>query len=123
LRKSDKKSTKKSRGFAAEAKEEDYGSQPASKSAAVRARLNHPVIDSDGHTVEFLPAVLDYLEQTGGQRSSSGSKLAQWAAAFLGPGIVCRLKNVVSGEPAAAVVALPTKNTRDRATALSQTAL
>jgi hypothetical protein len=41
-------------------------SLPASKSAAVRARLNHPVIDSDGHTVEFLPAVLDYLEQTGG---------------------------------------------------------
>ncbi len=33
---------------------------PASKSAAIRARLNHPVIDSDGHTVEFLPAVLDY---------------------------------------------------------------
>jgi hypothetical protein len=29
-----------------------------SKSAAVRARLNHPVIDSDGHTVEFEPAFL-----------------------------------------------------------------
>ena len=41
---------------------------PASKSAAVRARLNHPVIGSDGHTVEFLPAVLDYLEQTRGTK-------------------------------------------------------
>src|ERR671931_2497118 len=40
----------------------------ASKSAAVHARLNHPVIDSDGHTVEFLPAVLDYLEQIGGTK-------------------------------------------------------
>ena len=39
-----------------------------SKSAAVRARLNHPVIDSDGHTVEFEPAVLDYLQQIGGPR-------------------------------------------------------
>jgi hypothetical protein len=38
----------------------------SSKSAAVRARLNHPVIDSDGHTVEFEPAFLDYLRQTGG---------------------------------------------------------
>ena len=39
-----------------------------SKSAAVRARLTHPVIDSDGHTVEFEPAVLDYLQQIGGPR-------------------------------------------------------
>jgi predicted TIM-barrel fold metal-dependent hydrolase len=37
-----------------------------SHSAAVRARLNHPVIDSDGHTVEFEPAVLQYLKQVGG---------------------------------------------------------
>jgi predicted TIM-barrel fold metal-dependent hydrolase len=36
------------------------------KSAAIRARLNHPVIDSDGHTVEFEPCVLDYLKQVGG---------------------------------------------------------
>jgi len=30
-----------------------------SKSAAVRARLNHPIIDSDGHTAEFEPALFD----------------------------------------------------------------
>ena len=42
---------------------------PSSKSAAVRARLNHPVIDSDGHTVEFEPAFLDYLKQTGGAKA------------------------------------------------------
>ena len=38
------------------------------KSAAVRARLNHPVIDSDGHIVEFEPALFDYLQQVGGAR-------------------------------------------------------
>jgi hypothetical protein len=32
-----------------------------SKSAAIRAHVNHPIIDSDGHTVEFEPAFLDYL--------------------------------------------------------------
>jgi hypothetical protein len=32
-----------------------------SKSAAVRARLNHPVIDSDGHTVEFEPGLMEYV--------------------------------------------------------------
>lgn len=37
-----------------------------SKSAAVRAKLNHPVLDSDGHTVEFEPALHDYLKQVGG---------------------------------------------------------
>src|SRR6266851_2167880 len=40
----------------------------STKSAAVRARLKHPVIDSDGHTVEFEPAVLDYLKQVGGAK-------------------------------------------------------
>ena len=38
----------------------------SSKSAAVRARVNHPIIDSDGHTVEFEPAFLDYLRDVGG---------------------------------------------------------
>jgi predicted TIM-barrel fold metal-dependent hydrolase len=36
------------------------------KSAAVRTRLKHPVIDSDGHTIEFAPAVNDYLKQVAG---------------------------------------------------------
>src|SRR2546427_12108651 len=39
-----------------------------SPSAAIRARLTHPVIDADGHTVEFVPAFLDYLRQGGGPK-------------------------------------------------------
>jgi predicted TIM-barrel fold metal-dependent hydrolase len=36
------------------------------KSAAqLRADLSHPVIDADGHTVEFFPALLPYLEDEG----------------------------------------------------------
>ena len=37
-----------------------------SKSAAVRARLNHPVIDGDGHWLEPIPIFLDYLRQVAG---------------------------------------------------------
>lgn len=37
-----------------------------STSAAIRSRLPHPVIDSDAHTVEFLPAFLEYLDGIGG---------------------------------------------------------
>lgn len=36
------------------------------KSAAVRARLDHPVIDGDGHWLEPVPIFLDYLRQVGG---------------------------------------------------------
>jgi len=37
-----------------------------SSSAEIRARLNHPIIDSVGHTVEFLPAFLDVLKEVAG---------------------------------------------------------
>ena len=37
-----------------------------SESEAVRARLDHPVIDTDGHTVELSPLYHDYLRELGG---------------------------------------------------------
>ena len=37
-----------------------------SKSAAVRAHLDHPVIDGDGHWLEPVPIFLDYLRQAAG---------------------------------------------------------
>jgi predicted TIM-barrel fold metal-dependent hydrolase len=37
-----------------------------SRSAQIRARLNHPIIDSDGHVAEFEPALFDYLQNVGG---------------------------------------------------------
>jgi hypothetical protein len=45
-----------------------------SSAAAMRARLNHPVIDSDGHWVEFGPQVADYLRQVGGAKAVEGFK-------------------------------------------------
>ena len=43
-------------------------SHHTSPAARIRARLSHPVIDSDGHWLEFEPAALDYLRQVGGER-------------------------------------------------------
>ncbi|MGH8012430.1 MAG: hypothetical protein ACREQ4_08025, partial [Candidatus Binataceae bacterium] len=37
--------------------------------ARLRARLNHPVIDSDGHWVEFGPQLNDYLKAVGGSKA------------------------------------------------------
>ena len=39
------------------------------RSAAIRAKLDHPIIDSDGHTAEFEPAVFDYLRDIGGSQA------------------------------------------------------
>jgi predicted TIM-barrel fold metal-dependent hydrolase len=39
-----------------------------SRSAEIRARLNHPIIDSDGHTVEFFPAFLDVFKEVAGSK-------------------------------------------------------
>ena len=33
----------------------------------VRARIDHPVIDSDGHFFEFIPVLSEYLEKEGGK--------------------------------------------------------
>jgi predicted TIM-barrel fold metal-dependent hydrolase len=40
--------------------------QPSSKVARIRERLDHPVIDSDGHLVEFRPVAMEYIAKAGG---------------------------------------------------------
>ncbi len=42
--------------------------QHQSSSAEIRKRLSHPIIDGDGHVIEFVPAVLDYLKDVAGTR-------------------------------------------------------
>jgi predicted TIM-barrel fold metal-dependent hydrolase len=40
-----------------------------SQSAIIREKLDHPIIDSDGHTAEFEPILFDYLREVGGSRT------------------------------------------------------
>jgi predicted TIM-barrel fold metal-dependent hydrolase len=37
-----------------------------SKSEKIRAKLSHPIVDSDGHAAEFEPAIFDFLRDAGG---------------------------------------------------------
>ena len=37
-------------------------------SAAIREKLGHPIIDGDGHLVEYLPLALEYLREIGGRK-------------------------------------------------------
>ena len=38
------------------------------KAEEIRRRLGHPVIDSDGHVLEYMPAVLPFLREALGPR-------------------------------------------------------
>ena len=85
-----------------------------SKSAAVRARLDHPVIDGDGHWLEPVPIFLDYLKQVGGpsvvERFVKNAKDAGWYDMTPAERLDKRLRRPTWwGEPA---------NTLDRATAM-----
>jgi len=46
-----------------------------SRSARIRSRLDHPVIDSDGHLFEFYPLFQEYLKREGG--SEAADRLAR----------------------------------------------
>jgi predicted TIM-barrel fold metal-dependent hydrolase len=56
-----------------------------SRSARLRQRLSHPVIDSDGHMVEVMPVMFDYLKQVGGPdmatrtwKTFQGGSIGSW---------------------------------------------
>jgi predicted TIM-barrel fold metal-dependent hydrolase len=95
-----------------------------SKSAAVRAKLNHPVIDSDGHVIEFEPAVLDQLREIGGPRLVERFRKERYSGMMSGLGNLWRWYELTPEERRDQRVAIPpwwgfpAKNTLDRATAL-----
>jgi predicted TIM-barrel fold metal-dependent hydrolase len=46
----------------------NVGGGPArNRAATVREELRHPIVDSDGHIVELMPAFLDYLQMVAGK--------------------------------------------------------
>ena len=89
----------------------------ASKSAAVRARLNHPVIDSDGHTIEFAPAISDYLKQVGGPTLVDRFKNGNGRGAGGGWHRLTPEERMERRATRPPWWAFPTRNTLDRATA------
>lgn len=44
------------------------GAHASRSSREIRDALDHPVIDADGHIIEFLPAVRDFLVEEGGRK-------------------------------------------------------
>lgn len=88
----------------------------ASASAKIRARLHHPVIDADGHMIEFEGGILDSLHGVGGDglvkrfNSWTSGTLFRWNRMSPEQRWEHRVaRNVWWG--------VPTRNTLDRATA------
>jgi predicted TIM-barrel fold metal-dependent hydrolase len=82
----------------------------------IHAQLTHPVIDSDGHWVEYFPMVVDYLTKVGGTKAGEGLRSRDEVI-----GRILGLSNEQrkdEGRAQEAWWAFPTRNTLDRATAM-----
>jgi predicted TIM-barrel fold metal-dependent hydrolase len=82
----------------------------------IREQLDHPVIDSDGHDIEYLPLVRDELRELAGQEELDGfARMVQGSALARGlSDDQCR----TLGLSRVPWWGLPAENTRDRATAM-----
>ena len=89
---------------------------PTDEVARIRARLDHPVIDNDGHIIEFLPLVRDIIVDLAGEsvaqgfdRVTNGGRASQQVP-------IERRREL--GMTRSAWWGVPTHNTLDRATAM-----
>jgi predicted TIM-barrel fold metal-dependent hydrolase len=88
---------------------------PNSGGTELRARLNHPVIDSDGHWVEFGPQLADYLKRVGGSKTLEGFKSRPTELGHLAISLAERRERRLD-QPI--WWGMPTRNALDRATAM-----
>jgi predicted TIM-barrel fold metal-dependent hydrolase len=85
------------------------------RSAQIRARLKHPVIDADGHTIEYGPAYFEYLKKAGGPAMARKYLAKLDAGGWYRMSAAERVRKRISRPTS---WGLPTKNTLDRATAM-----
>lgn len=88
-----------------------------SRSAEVRAKVGHPIIDSDGHVVEFEPALLDYIRDAGGSAILERYKKAHDTGFHFPWYHMSRPERRDFRAPRPVWWPYPTRNTLDRATA------
>jgi predicted TIM-barrel fold metal-dependent hydrolase len=82
----------------------------------IRKRIDHPVIDADGHWLEFGPSITDYLKEVGGQKVADAFRRR---AGYVQKSLTMTPEERAQTRRAQeAFWGVPTKNTLDRATAL-----
>ncbi|MDQ1429609.1 MAG: hypothetical protein QOF40_211 [Actinomycetota bacterium] len=90
--------------------------QPSDAVRQIRAGLDHPVIDSDGHAIEYLPLVRDILRAQAGDDAVAAMDLVTGGASVMRGLTPEQMRG--AGLIRTSWWGLPTRNTLDRATAL-----
>ena len=86
--------------------------------AALHARLTHPVIDGDGHWIEFEPTLLDYLKQVGGPSMVDRYRRNEYSASLQHRARMTLEERYARRALQPSWWAFPTTNSLDRATAM-----
>ena len=88
----------------------------SSKSAAIRSKLTHPIIDADGHLIEVTPVLYDYVRAEGGEDAVRRlrAEVEQFHWTRLSPD-----ERRGARVPAITWWLVPAKNSLDRATAMA----
>ena len=88
----------------------------SSTAAQIHARLSHPVVDADGHWLEFGPSIKASLAKIGGEDAVRGYTLfSDQMVDELEMSVADRRHHRIGQQ---GFWAVPTRNTRDRATAM-----
>jgi len=88
----------------------------AKLTAEIKSRLDHPIIDADGHWLEYGPVFGEQLRKVGGDKAVAGwTAVGGGTRAALAMSVAERARHRISQE---AFWGHPSKNTRDLATAL-----
>lgn len=92
----------------------DY--QPSDAVQRIRGQIEHPIIDSDGHLIEFLPLVRDLIvELADASVAQRFDALVASGRTLQGVNDELRKRHGISQTP---WWGIPTRNTLDRATAM-----
>src|SRR5438034_7133813 len=84
--------------------------------AQIKSRLDHPVIDADGHWIEYGPVFTEQLRKAGGDAAALGfQSVGGGVRESLGMTVAQRRHRRMSQE---AFWSRPEKNTLDRATGM-----
>ena len=84
--------------------------------AQIKARLDHPIIDADGHWIEYGPVFTEELRRVGGEDAVEGwNTVRNGTRGALSMSVEERRRRRISQE---AFWGHPSKNTKDLATAL-----
>jgi hypothetical protein len=82
----------------------------------IRARLSHPVVDADGHWLQYGPVFSEQIRKVGGDKAAEGLlSVGKGTREVLSMSVAERRRRRIAQE---SFWSFPAKNTRDRATGM-----